>query len=117
MITELQQEQASLFALDAMSDAERVAFEREVLAKPELRSLVGELRRVAVQVAVARSHAAPGPHLKARIMAELGGASAVPQSSSLSRPDLLEKSAGLWFKMASESTGWKELPVRGAWIK
>ncbi len=71
MITDEQQDQAALYALDALTGAERVAFERELAGSPELATLVRDLREAAAGLALTAPAVAPGGGVKARVMAEI----------------------------------------------
>ncbi len=68
MISEAQQEQAALYALDSLGAEERVPFERELSANAELRALVDELRETAASLALAVPQRHPPAALKARVL-------------------------------------------------
>src|SRR2546427_499724 len=109
MTTEQQQEQASLYVLGALSAAEQQAFEAELRSNAELRGLVRELQRAASLVAASVPQVAPPAELKDKVLRRIGAAG---------RPALGAKNApGFLFHGAVDPKGWKELPVRGAWIK
>lgn len=115
MITEPQQEQAALYALGLLSAEENARFAEHVRADAELRDFVRSLQRTMAKVALVATAATPPPSLKERIIRRIqskqtGGAAAVadPQQEALS---------GMRFVAGSETHGWKQLPVRGAWLK
>ena len=114
MITEQQQDQASLYVLGALNPDEGRAVEAELRQNAELRSLVNDFRRTVELMAVASLAAELPAGLKNKVLQriESGGQRTddAPIAAAMGGP-------GLVFKAASKSTGWKELPVRGAWIK
>ena len=111
MITEQQQELASLYALGALTKDEQLAFESEVRANRELRNLVLELQRTSGLMAQSIPRTSPPPQLKAKVLQRLVSA----KESSL--PPITAAISGLSFQEAATESGWKELPVRGAYIK
>ena len=113
MITEHHQDQAGLYALAALSDAERVAFEDELRGNAEL----GEFTRSILRAVDAFALSAPPMKLplglKSAILQRIDSevASAAPAViPSVRAPDLR-------FLAAAASAGWKQLPIAGAWIK
>lgn len=70
VIPEELREQAALYALDALDDAERAEFLRAVRTDAKLAMLVSELRDAAAWVAFLAQHVLPPVHLKQRILAE-----------------------------------------------
>ena len=115
MISEQQQEQASLYVLGAMPADEQLAFEARVKAEPELRALVLELQRSTTLMAAVRSTASLPPGLKAAVLKRI----AEPALSSTAAPGPASPryAPGFEFHGATDNRGWKQLPVRGAWIK
>lgn len=113
MISEQQQEQASLYALGALTAAEKQDFEATLRLQPELRSLVRSLQSTAEALARSVPPVAPPPELRARVLRS-AGAPALPQSVPFTRPAV---DPAFFFVAANDSSGWKELPVRGAFIK
>jgi anti-sigma factor ChrR (cupin superfamily) len=115
MITDQQQEQAALFALGTLSPEEQQRFAAEVRANPELKQFLWSLQRTMDQVALAGGTTAPPGELKGKVLrriqthvaAEAGGAERSAAAVS----------AGLRFLAGSETSGWKQLPIPGAWIK
>lgn len=110
MISEQQQEQASLYALGALDGVELRAFEAELRGNPELTEFVRGLQRTADSLAASRA-VAPPPGLKQRVLERIG----TPRSTA--QKPLPTALAGLNFLPAASQAGWKELPVRGAYIK
>ena len=70
MISEDQQEQATLYALGLLDADEAAAFEREMAANPVLRTLVRELRETASSLAAisGESYVSPPVHLRDRVL-------------------------------------------------
>jgi anti-sigma factor ChrR (cupin superfamily) len=114
MITEQQQEQASLYALGALSGDERQRFEAELRESAELLGLLRSLERTVDQVALAAPAKMPPPALKLKVLRRIQASSA--STAIRQRPADLTP-PGLRFLAASEASGWKQLPVPGAWIK
>jgi anti-sigma factor ChrR (cupin superfamily) len=127
MITEQQQEQASLYALGALTAGEERAFERELRSHGELRELVFELQRTIEALAKSVPQGTPS-QLKAKILerieqAQAGRAAAFtsPRHDSgahgTTRYTPAATKPGLSFQQAASESGWKALPVPGAFIK
>jgi anti-sigma factor ChrR (cupin superfamily) len=114
MITEQQQEQASLYALGAMTGPEEAAFEAGLRGNAELRELVRELAKTAGCLALAGPITAPPAGLKDRVMSRATRANQ-PAPPQPARPGA--ELAGLFFVAGAERGGWKELPIQGARIK
>lgn len=127
MISESQQEQASLYALGALEERERIAFENELRVSGELRDLVQDLKRAAVLVARGMPQLDPPPQLREKILQrveEVGRAaprapsSAIGGAPGVTRPaTAFAALAGLRFEAGASDQGWKALPVPGAYIK
>ncbi len=137
MITEQQQEQASLYALGALPESDRRAFEAELAGDAELRELVNSLSRSASLLALASPQFAPSLSLRERVLGRVEKAGLSPLGSckgpqtaaaDVSRRTLFQQklaptvvggyaAPGFHFVGAADPKGWKELPVRGAWIK
>ena len=111
MITEQQQELASLHALGALTAQEQARFEGELAANAELRALVRELQRAADLVAISSATAKPTVELKSKVFARIEALAATP------RPNQNPSLAGLRFEDGVSERGWKALPVPGAYIK
>src|SRR5215472_7418599 len=71
MISEEQQDQATLYALGLLGADEDAVFESELRANAELRDLVRELREAAGDLALAAPSLLPPASLKQRIMGEI----------------------------------------------
>ena len=112
MISEQQQELASLYVLGALAAGEQGAFEAELRANAELRHLVRSLQRTTSLVAMTSPAITPPPALKDKVLARIDAAgtmsAATPLASAL---------AGFRFVDAACEHGWKQLPIPGAWIK
>ncbi len=81
MISDEQQEQAGLYALDLLSAEEAAVFERELRANSELETFARELRDVAGSIALSLPQKAqPSAALKNRILQQL--AASTPRASS-----------------------------------
>lgn len=109
MITPDQEEMASLYAAGALSPAERESFEAAIRASAELKQHVSTLREAAAAFALSVPQRAVPADLKAKILERIGGQTAT--ASATRTP------SGFAFIAADASTGWKQLPVAGAWIK
>ena len=110
MIHERQQEEASLYALGALADGERDAFERELKANAELRQLVRELQGATGLLAKSVPQMTPPAELRGKVLRKI-------QSQGPGAQPPVSIPAGLHFRDASDPSGWKELPVPGAYIK
>ena len=113
MTSEQQQEQASLYALGALTGLEREAFERELRANAELRQLALELQRTTGLLAKTVPQIAPPTELRHKVRQRIEAAATPKQAG---RPPL-PMDSGFRFHDANEEEGWKQLPVPGAWIK
>jgi anti-sigma factor ChrR (cupin superfamily) len=105
------QEQASLYVAGALTPEEQHAFEADMRDHVELRDLVRSLQPAAELVALAAPRAALPPGLKDKILKLVE----TPASANVPAPGA--PIPGFRFHGAGDPTGWKELPVRGAWIK
>jgi ChrR Cupin-like domain len=115
MITEQQEEFASLYALRALGEHETQSFEVELRGNPELQKLVVELQRT-LDLMDMTSPQIPLPEsLRAKVLGQLGSVQPSLPSSTLAQA--LTGMPGLRFEEAAESRGWKPLPVPGAHIK
>lgn len=68
MIDERTEEQAALYAVDALEGAEKTAFEEDLSAREDLRKLVDELRAAAASLAHGVPARIPPPELEQRIL-------------------------------------------------
>jgi len=111
MISEHFEELASLYALGALSADEQHAFESKLRGDGELRELVLGLQNTAGLMARSVPQAVPPPRLKARLLARVAASREVqPAAPARSLP-------GLRFHEAASNSGWKALPLPGAFIK
>jgi anti-sigma factor ChrR (cupin superfamily) len=110
MITEQQQEQGSLYALGALTEEERRTFEAELRSNLELRDFVLDLQRTANVMVLALPKAELPAGMKDRLMQRIDQGA----GPSISFPTAL---AGLRFQDAAARSGWKQLPVPGAFVK
>lgn len=108
MITETQQEQASLYALGALTAEELTAFEAEMAANTELRDFVRSLYSTIGLMARAMPSPLP-PALKGKVMQRIDAADAARRPAAVP--------LGLNFLIGASQSGWKPLPVPGAAIK
>lgn len=116
MISEQQQEQASLYVLGTLDAGERLAFEAELRAQPELLSFVRELEATTVLMAKAVPAVNPPPSLRDRVLGSLMATAPASATSSLplTGPSV---DPAFFFIAARDQSGWKNLPVPGASIK
>ena len=105
MMTEQQQQQAIDYALGELGPAEEHDFTAQVRAQPELRAFLRSVQNTLDRLALTAPPATPSPALKQKVLARLSAGS-LPK----------ETPAGLRFLVGSD-TGWKALPVAGAFIK
>lgn len=80
MTKEEQYLQSGAYALDALTPAEQVDFERALVDSPELATEVEELRATALLLALAATPVEPSADLKSRLMAQIAG---TPQGSDI----------------------------------
>lgn len=114
MLTDQQQERATRYALGELDPAEEQAFIAQVRVDPQLRDFLHSLQRTLDRLALAAPRVAPSPGLKERVLGRLSAQHA--QSSAPIRTPSASPLHGLRF-LAGSDTGWKPLPVRGAYIK
>ena len=110
MNSEQQQEQASLYAVGAMSEAEARAFESELRGNAELAGLVRGLQRTADLLGASRPFTPPAA-LRQKVLDRIEALARTP-----ARPSLAAL-AGLSFVAGAEKKDWKALPIPGAFIK
>jgi anti-sigma factor ChrR (cupin superfamily) len=109
MITEQQQELASLYVLGALPEDEARAFEAAARADAELHDLVRSLQNATDMLALSSAQTTPPPGLKAKVLERISQ----PMPAKPAAPRI----PGFLFHGAQDEKGWKELPIRGAWIK
>lgn len=114
MISEQQQEQASLYALGALPEAEARAFEVELRSNAELAELVRSLQQTADLLALSRPVVQPPAALRGKVLARID--KLVEAERPAARPPLAAL-AGLNFIEAAAGKDWKPLPVPGTFIK
>ena len=114
MITEQQQEQASLYALGALKDAEQTAFERELRGNEELRQFVHSLQRTADLVALSSPAQPLPPGLRDKVLKRIESVGAGKPPAKQVLPPLIP---GLSFIDAPGAKDWKPLPIPGTYIK
>jgi anti-sigma factor ChrR (cupin superfamily) len=112
MITEQQQELASLYAVGALDDAEQAAFERELRGNEELRQFVHQLQRTADLIALSAPAQPLPPGLRAKVLQRIEAADRKPDA-----PKSAPLIPGLSFLDAPGARDWKPLPIPGAYIK
>lgn len=116
MISEQQQELASLYVLGALTAAEKESFEADLRATPELRSLVHQLDRTTGLIASSVPPVAPPRHLRDKILSSIGApAAAITDTRSGLRSET--SNPAFFFIAANDPAGWKQLPVPGASLK
>jgi quercetin dioxygenase-like cupin family protein len=113
MITEQQQERASLYALGALTPAEERAFEKELLGNPELHTFTRGLQRTSNLIVGSVPMAELPADLKGKVLRRIEQAEGEKSSAKIPASAL----AGLRFLDAAAESGWKQLPVPGAFIK
>jgi anti-sigma factor ChrR (cupin superfamily) len=113
MISEQQQDSASLYALGALPPPEREVFEAELAGDPELQGLVRILQSAICAVAAAAPVSALPPGLKSKVLRRVENMEAAKTAGVASPASLL----GLNFIFAAAQSGWKQLPIPGASIK
>jgi anti-sigma factor ChrR (cupin superfamily) len=118
MITEQQQEQASLYVLGALAGAEQQAFGAELRGSAELRDFVFTLQQTTALLAMATPLVRPPRELKDKVLRRIETAAGLVNQPATQHPGVAVASlAGLRFLNADDTVGWKQLPVPGAWIK
>ena len=110
MIDEHHQDQAGLYALDALSETEHAAFEDELRGNAELREFTRGIQRAVDAIALSAPPVKLPGGLKASIFQRIDAESAAASPAVVPAP-------GLRFVPAADSKGWKPLPIPGAWIK
>ena len=118
MITEQQQEQASLYVLGALTGAEQQAFGAVLRGSAELRDFVFTLQQTTALLAMATPFVRPPRELKDKVLRRIETAAGLLNPPATQHPGVAVASlAGLHFLSADDTVGWKQLPLPGAWIK
>ena len=113
MISEQQQEQAALCALGLLGPEEEAQFTEAVRSNPELREFVRALQQTADKLVLTAPVQAPPPGLKQKVLNRIQAASETAKAVQA----VSEATAGLRFVANPAASGWKPLPIAGAWIK
>ena len=111
MISEQSQDQASLYVLGVLTPEEQCVFEGRLRDDGELSDLIFKLQRTAGLVAKSVAQTAPPPQLKAKILERIASTDKIPLAP------LATALPGLRFHEAAGDSGWKALPLPGAYIK
>jgi anti-sigma factor ChrR (cupin superfamily) len=115
MITEHQHDQASLYALGALPETERPAFEAELSANADLRELVRGFQQAADALALAAPPMELPGGLKSKVLARIDASVAArAEQAARLQPESI---AGLAFMLGAATKDWKPLPVPGTYIK
>ena len=118
MITEQQQEQASLYVLGTLTGDEQEAFGAELRASAELREFVFTLQQTTGLLAISTLSVRPPLQLKEKVLRRIETAASQMNPPPSQQPvAAVAGLAGLRFLNADDTVGWKQLPVPGAWIK
>jgi len=118
MMTEQQQEQASLYVLGALLADERQIFEAELRSNDELRELTHSLQRTTGFLALTSPPVAPSAGLRDKVLKNIESRKGhQPQTQTISKTRTPRALPGFLFHGANDPKGWKQLPVPGAWIK
>lgn len=115
MITELQQEQAALYVLGLLSPGEQHRFSEQARADTELRELLRSLQHAMERFVLAIPSTAPPPTLKAKVLQRVQAETEAPNPRLA--PLASGVAVGLRFLPGADTSGWKQLPLPGAWIK
>jgi anti-sigma factor ChrR (cupin superfamily) len=120
MISEQQQEQASLYVLGGLPAGELAAFETELRGSTELQDLVRVLQRTTSLLASAAPSVVPPPGLKDKVLKRIEAAT-LKTNETTEEPQtpyrVISAVSGLRFLNADDQRDWKQLPVPGASIK
>ena len=117
MISQQQQEQAGLYAVGALPDAEREAFETALKTDVELQRSVHQLQRATDLLAMSSPPMPPPGALRDKVLkriASLANGSEGSKPPTKSLPPLIP---GLHFIDAPGAKDWKPLPIPGTYIK
>ena len=112
MITEQQQEQASLYVAGALPADERQTFEAGLRGDGELRDFVRDLQRTASSLAMSAPAVPLPPGLKDKVLRRIESVEKL--TVPVNAPEVF---MGHRFVAGATQSDWKQLPLPGAWIK
>jgi anti-sigma factor ChrR (cupin superfamily) len=115
MISEQQQEQAALCALGLLRAEEQERFATEVRANAELREFLWSLQSTLDRVILAGPKPAVPEALKGKVLNRIRAG--MTERAHAAQNRIQDSAPELQFLKATETTGWKALPIAGAWIK
>jgi anti-sigma factor ChrR (cupin superfamily) len=110
MISEEQEELASLYVVGALTPSEQEAFEAQLRSNSELQSFTRDLQQAMASFASATPPVALPPSLKDKVWRRI-------EETEAAKSDPILPPMGLSFALAASQSGWKQLPVPGAFIK
>jgi anti-sigma factor ChrR (cupin superfamily) len=116
MITEQQQEQASLYALGAMTPTEERAFEKELLENPELLAFTRSLQRTSNLIAGSMPATPLPQQLREKVLQRIETETRSAGEDGCATTPAFAL-AGLSFINAAAESDWKPLPVPGTYVK
>ena len=118
MMTEQQQEQASLYAVGALPAEEQRMFEAELRNNNELREFTHSLQRITDFLALTSPPVIPSAGLQDKVLHRIESRkSHQPLTLTVPKSSPPKGLPGFLFHGADDPKGWKQLPVPGAWIK
>jgi len=118
MMTEQQQEQASLYVLGALPADEQRIFEAELHGNAELRELTRALQRATGFLALTSPPVVPSVELRDKVLRSIDSRkSRRSPGKTVAKTSAPRPLPGFLFHGSNDPKGWKELPVPGAWIK
>jgi anti-sigma factor ChrR (cupin superfamily) len=115
VITEQQQEQAALYVLGFLSADEQSRFDEQARSNAELRELLWSLQRTMEHVVLALPAQSPPPTLKAKVLQRIQAQ--ITEAAPRQTPLPAGVADGLRFLPGAGASGWKQLPIKGAFIK
>jgi anti-sigma factor ChrR (cupin superfamily) len=114
MITDQQRELAARYVLGEANASDEQDFSAQLRANPELREFLSSLQNTMDRLWLAGPSTSPPAALKKKVLEKIRSRTAAgPATGAGSAPGLAE---GLRF-LANTDTGWKALPIAGAFIK
>jgi anti-sigma factor ChrR (cupin superfamily) len=115
MISEQQQEHAALCALGLLSAEEQVQFAAEVRANTELREFLWSFQSTLDRVLLAGPKPPVPAALKVKVLDRIRAG--MTEQARAGQNRIQRNAPELQFRKATETAGWKALPIAGAWIK